>query len=703
MNHFYKIGFCLASFFLTTSCGYEPLDFEVEKPASFALQEEIDAYADLKTFVNREANPGFKLGTGAIITDYSLQGVLYRLINRNFDEITPASGMMHGAIVQADGSLNLENVSKFLTTAEKAGMTVFGHTLVSHANQNASYLNGLLTPLVVESPAYANSLNTNSLKAGTFDGYSTLGASVLIVDNEGMGGNVKAIKLVSGASASAPTDLQLVTPAVPVVQGHEYEVVFYIKSDAPGQGRVAFEGLKNNTPAKDWTGTGSSPTFTTGPGWKRVRFKVNDFDAGSIKLHLDLGYAPNVTYYVDINNFYVYDTQGDPLITNLVANGNFESGSGWGGWGNGSTRGITADGMGLNNAGKAFFVTNPSVAANYYTVQTSYELGKPLDNGKAYKLSFWVKGTATGVIRPELQSPNYSSNGFGMVNVTKDWQLVSLTTTATAADRSRLVFSYGEFAGTVYIDDVVLSTAISVGGTTLVQKTAAEKEAIITSQLDRWISGLVTATKGSVKAWDVVSEPMDDEKPSELRTGKGRTLASDEFYWQDYLGKEYAVKAFKAARAKGNATDLLFINDTKLEQNLDKTRGLIEYVKYIEANGAKVDGIGTRLNLSLTSDKQNITTMFQLLAATGKMVRVSGLSVSLGVTADKATPEQYLAQKEMYQYVLNEYIKTVPAKQRYGVTISNPLDTTEPAGLWTQGLVRKPAYAGFAEGLKGLK
>lgn len=713
MKHLYKLGLFAAGLALTTSCEHPPLAFDVARPVSFERQEQIDAYQDLKTYISKEANPGFKLGAGVLVSDYNQSGVLYRLINRNFDEISPGTALKHGSVVKADGSLNLENVNTLFTNAEKGKVSIFGQGLVSHANQNAAYLNGLLAPLIVESPAFANSLNTSSLQAGTLNGYavSGAGANVSVVENEGMGGSAKAIKLKSGSSASAPGDLKLVTPSIPVVPGHEYEVVFYIKSDAAGEGRVAFEGLKNNTPQKDWMNTGkSSEKFATGPGWKRVRFRISDFEGSSIKLHFDLGYAPNLTYYLDIQNLYVYDTQGEPLVSNLVANGDFESGSGWGGWGNNSTRGITAAGMGLNNAGKAFYVTNPSKTSGYWAVQTSYELPKPLDNGKAYKLSFWVKGSEAGVIRPELQSPNYSSNGFGTVNVSTAWQLITLTTTATAADRSRLVFSYGEFSGTVYIDNVVLSTAVAVGGTTIVPKNALEKQAIIAGELERWISGMVTHAAPKLNAWEVLTEPMDNANPAEVRSGLGRTLAADEFYWQDYLGKDYGVKAFQLARKYAKDNDLLFINDSNLEQNLDKCRGLIAYVNYLESKGAEVDGIGTQMNISLDTDKQAIATMFQLLAATGKKIRISGLNVAVGGTTDQATTEQYQAQQHMYQYAVGKYLELVPASQRYGITVI-PLDSPanaawrakEPIGLWTEGFNRKPAYSGFAEGLKALK
>jgi endo-1,4-beta-xylanase len=219
----------------------------------------------------------------------------------------------------------------------------------------------------------------------------------------------------------------------------------------------------------------------------------------------------------------------------------------------------------------------------------------------------------------------------------------------------------------------------------------------------------MSVAKPYVKAWDVVNEPMDDAKPAELKTGVGRTnMAADEFYWQDYMGKDYAVTAFKMARQYGNQSDLLFINDYNLEYSLDKCRGLIEYVKYIESKGAKVDGIGTQMHITTTSDKDKIAEMFRLLAATGKQIKISELDMGVGVKTVDAKPEHYKAQAEMYKYVIDKYFELIPAAQRYGITIWSPLDSPassswrggEPIGLWNEAYVRKLAYAEVAKSLE---
>ena len=105
-------------------------------------------------------------------------------------------------------------------------------------------------------------------------------------------------------------------------------------------------------------------------------------------------------------------------------------------------------------------------------------------------------------------------------------------------------------ANTYYFDDIVWE--IEESGNTI-PLTPEEKADTLTWALDNWIAGILEVTKGNVKAWDVVNEPMDDGNPYELKTGVGKTdMAADEFYWQDYLGKDYAVMAFNLAAQYGD-------------------------------------------------------------------------------------------------------------------------------------------------------
>ncbi|MCU6167778.1 endo-1,4-beta-xylanase, partial [Enterobacter roggenkampii] len=127
------------------------------------------------------------------------------------------------------------------------------------------------------------------------------------------------------------------------------------------------------------------------------------------------------------------------------------------------------------------------------------------------------------------------------------------------------------------------------------------------------------------------------------------------------------VTAIRIARSQeGHADDKLFINDYGLENSLDKCRGLIEYVKYVESKGVKVDGIGTQMHVSLNGvNKETIAEHFRLLAATGKLIKISELDMGInvdgkGIKTEDATDEQLREQAELYKYIVKTYFEIIP-------------------------------------------
>ncbi|RZJ82387.1 MAG: glycoside hydrolase [Flavobacterium sp.] len=559
MKQFYKIAFGLATATLLVSCHkYEAQEFTVEKPANFAAQEQIDAYNPLKTYLNRTASPKFKLGAGVSLQSYVSKGVMYRLINSNFDEITLGYEMKHGAVVQNNGTLALTNVNNLLDEASKAGVSVFGHTLAWHANQNATYLKSLIAPVVIPS--------------------------------------------------------------------------------------------------------------TGGPSWDLVIGADFETDAAT-------NYQSN---------------------TNAVAS-------------------FTAAGQGFNGVGRALKITNASVRTNDYDAQLFLRF-PAVAVGERYELKMNVRSDAPASYSTQAHvTPGAYKHWdfFGTVSSTSTWTTYTkeITVTTDMATSGALAFNLGKTATSFYFDNITIKKYNATGGSTIIEKTADQKRVLLTDALENWIKGIVTASKTHVKAWDVVNEPMDDGKPYELKTAAGRaTIAADEFFWQDYLGKDYALKAFQFARQYGNATDIHFINDYNLEFSIDKCKGLIEYVKYLEGKGAKIDGIGTQMHIVASSDRAKIDEMFTLLAATGKIIKISELDMGFAgnVKTPQATAQQYAQQADTYKYVVKRYLELIPPAQQYGITIWAPQDSPassswragEPIGLWTESLVRKPAFVGVADGLK---
>ena len=676
------------------------------------LVEKISRYEPLKNYTN------FVLGNGIGADLYMSDAAYRKIVNENFDEVTPGYAMKHGAMVNAKGEINFTTIDAFIAETKKAGLKVFGHTLVWHSNQNASYLNGLIAPTVIPGSSGTNILDVAGLKSGAFTNWArnNPGKGITVIDNAGLASATKAIQLAASATSAQPYSLQLTSPNVPIVTGHNYEISFYIKSDVAGKGRLSFGStLTNQYPYKDWYNTGGSFTeaFATTSAWQQVKIKLapGDFKAGSttFQFNLDLGYLPNVTYLIDVNTIAVVDLDAATGVVNLVSNGTFNSGiTGWT-KANGATDALSAatSANAYEGAGAMKVVNATTDAANQWKTQINSMFTSTMTSGKDYTISYMIKSEATGSVRCSTTGTTARYQGDQATSTT--WKLVEWKFTANGTETG-LNFDLGGTAGTYYIDNVVVTSGAAAGGGATapitVEKTDAEKTKLIGAAMQDWISKMMTHYKTGVFAWDVVNEPMKED--GTLRNGTEGDTATDYFSWIKYLGKDYAVTAFKLARQYGNATDKLFINDYNLESRLDKCDGIINYVTYIESQGAKVDGIGTQMHISLTTDKDKIAQMFQKLAASGKLIKISELDVRLGTKTP--TVAQQAAQADMYQYVIDTYKKYIPVPQQYGITIWGVSDSVkehefwlpdESPNLWDANYVRKHAYKGTADGLAG--
>lgn len=285
-----------------------------------------------------------------------------------------------------------------------------------------------------------------------------------------------------------------------------------------------------------------------------------------------------------------------------------------------------------------------------------------------------------------------------------------------------------------------------------VLKSAAEKQAALEGAMEAWISGVAKhlAEKNVVPyGYDVINEPiadgsnkyrgidegifggtwtedeqtMYDAAPVETEAD-GLTLnwGSNHWYWGYYV-KDYPVKAFQLARKYLPAETKLFVNDYNLETSPNKLDALIKFVKDIdEKNGTPiVDGIGTQMHVTLSSSddaeknaaniaalKEQVDAMFKTMAATGKLVRVTELDLSLGTASPSSN--QYKAQSDAYRMIMESYKANVPAAQQSGITIWSLSDNEAEHEYWLKGQVpnlfdkdykRKWAYKGFCDGIAG--
>ena len=682
------------------------------------LREAISRYEPLKTYVS---DPNFKLGCGVGLTLYTDNEPYNQLVNENFNEITIGYLMKHGPVVKSDGSLNFTNIDKLFVKTDEAGISVFGHTLVWHQNQNAKYLNSLIADKVIVTPddseKIINILDNSDFENGTISPWGGWGNdSSRKVSEKGQGySSDYAMILVNPKDANSYSAQAAYSLPSELIVGKTYCYSAMVKADVVNTD-FTFQ-VQNPT---SYAGEGYVSGTTAVGQWVLIEGEFECTKEGLTRLCINFGKAAG-NYYIDNIKFGEKNENVDKML-NVIDNTTFETAtiSPWGGWGNDSSHKISDKGQGYNSD-YAMILVNPK-DANSYSAQAAYSLPAELEIGKTYCYSAMVKADVLNTdFTFQVQNPtSYAGEGYvSGTTAVGQWVPIEGEFTCAKAGMQRLCINFGKAAGTYYVDNVKFgekkaTTKAATRGVQIIPLSDEEKALLIGNALESWISQMVSHCKSHVKAWDVVNEPM--REGGTLRDGT-ESSGDDIFSWVKYLGKDYAVTAFKLARQYGNGdSDKLFINDYNLEVSEAKLAGLIDYVTYIESKGAKVDGIGTQMHLSLSGKdangianlKQQIDKMFQTLAASGKLIKVSELDIALGTASP--TDTQFADQAEMYRYVIESYKKYIPQAQQYGITIWGVSD--DPAehenwlpddapNLWDASYGRKHAYKGVADGFAG--
>lgn len=418
-----------------------------------------------------------------------------------------------------------------------------------------------------------------------------------------------------------------------------------------------------------------------------------------------------------------------------LINNDFESNSldGWYSWTSGSaTKDVSVFSEGYNSSySMKLECKTIDASPEYWHCQAAADFADSytLETNVTYRLSFSAKSDNGGTIQIQPQNKN-GGNGcwYNEVSIGTDWKDYSFeyTYTGDKTDVSRLALGFGNAVDTYYIDNikfVKIENNNSTFANEINEDEATRVEEAIKAEMQRWISGMIEYcyNNAGVVGWDVVNEPMDDGKTSNIKTEPSSNVPSDAFYWQDYFKnpREYAYWAFKYAREAfenlGVTDSKLFINDYNLEYNLNKCRGLIAYVNEIEQMGCKVDGIATQMHIAINTNKDNIKQMFELMAATGKFIKISELDIKVNPDSyDQKLPtfvptsELLTEQAEMYKYVIDTYYEVVPKEQQYGITIWSVTDNyvehenwipNDAPNLWDADFQPKEAYYSVAKAL----
>ena len=712
-----NFGLGLVALLALSSCADDKFsEYRTDMTKNLKEYQYLNNYEPLKKYVedmkaSGKCNPDFKLGIALAAPDFNKQELVYCLAGSNFEEMTAGNAMKYASCVKDDGTFDFNTVKDFVTNAQDAGLTIYGHTLAWHSQQNKKYLSKLIADKEIQVDP-----SQKVDKEDAYTDFSTMNSFPFYV--MGYTPEIKDGILISKYPGDWYQYFVVDNYPVDVDAKREYKVTAMIKASEDGQIDVQ---------TGNWGAT-TSQKMSVSTQWKEQSVTFSGITTEKAFVVFQPG-----TFAGDISCKWVKVTHSEAPVMEIpvtVGHLTFDDDNNLGGWGMDNTPKIV---NGVCEVG------NNAAKENPWNAQVNYQPGFAFENGKTYHLKMKIKGSVAGEFGAGFQNPEgYKGCGdFPTIKVTTDWKEVDVTTTCNGDNALRLLLNIGKYAGTLYIDDFEVYYTKSANSIPL---TDEEKKSLLTDAMGKWIDGMMEATDGYVTSWDVVNEALSGEDKDgdgkfDLQSAKrGNVSAADaqnNFYWQDYLGDiDYVRTAVAAARKSfaahnGDPEKLkLFINDYNLESDWDdngKLRSLIQWIKDWEADGVtKIDGIASQMHISCYADpktqeskKNHIVKMLELMAESGKLCKISELDMGYvdaagnKVTYDQVTEEQHKEMRDLYTFVLQKYFEIIPIDKQYGITqwcaTDSPKDSGwrkgEPTGLWDLNYLRKHTYAGFAVGL----
>jgi len=98
----------------------------------------------LKECIDRTKHPIFKFSGAIEAWDFNSDKSLRDTVSAHFDEIVAGNSMKYSGCVDGNGNMNFSTVKDFCANAKACGLTIYGHTLAWHSQQQPKYLNSLL-------------------------------------------------------------------------------------------------------------------------------------------------------------------------------------------------------------------------------------------------------------------------------------------------------------------------------------------------------------------------------------------------------------------------------------------------------------------------------------------------------------------------------------------------------------------------------
>lgn len=706
-----NFGLGLVALLALSSCADDKFsEYRTDMTKNLKEYQYLNNYEPLKKYVedmkaSGKCNPDFKLGIALAAPDFNKQELVYCLAGSNFEEMTAGNAMKYASCVKDDGTFDFNTVKDFVTNAQDAGLTIYGHTLAWHSQQNKKYLSKLIADKEIQVDpsqkvdkvdAYTDFSKMNSFPFYVMDYTPEIKDGILISKYPGKWYQYFVVD-------NYPVDVDA---------KREYKVTAMIKASEDGQidvqtgnwGATTSQKMSVSTQWKEQSVTFSG--LTTEKAF--VVFQPGDF-AGDISckwVKVTHSEAPVMEIETEVHketytdgDFPFYAMGCTPPVINgaihFVPTGDWSQFFVMPGGDNELDEGDYVVYLDLTSDKDASGVD--------LTMQNGW-------GGTAQAITAKVP-VAAGRHSVKIEMPKVEGGNYDIILKPQK------------ADATLDVHS-------VRVCKITKSNSIPL--------TDEEKKSRLTDAMGKWIDGMMEATNGYVTSWEVVNEALsgdDKDGDGKFELQHAATASADDkkncFYWQDYLGDIDYVRLVVADARKSFAAHngdpeklKLFINDYNLESDWDdngKLRSLIQWIHDWEADGVtKIDGIASQMHISCYDDpntqeskKKHIEEMFKLLAKTDKLIKISELDMGYVDAAGKEvktadmTEEQHKKMRDLYTFVLKKYFEIIPIDKQYGITqwcaTDSPKDSGWrpglPTGLWDLNYLRKHTYAGFAVGL----
>ena len=713
----YIISALVCPFVLGSCADWDDWKYDVEKPQTIAQYEYLNDYAPLKEYLDRGAHPGFKVSAALGVDEFNQQGPLFRLAAHNFDEIVAGNAMKMASCVNDQGEMDFSKVSSFVRAAEDAGLTVYGHTLAWHAQQPRKWLEKLIADKELDvdpDQKTFTELSRQTYTDGKFPFYQ-MGCAPDIIN-----GSIHFVPTGDWSQFFCMTGCSM--------KAGNYVAILHIKSTK--------DGMISLTAQNGWGAEAQKITqkFTVKANeWVDAEVALNDIQGGNYDFIL---LPETFDGTLDLQSVTIGQYESPAMeVEQEVKHQTYQDGP-----------------FPYYQMGCAPDVINGSIHfvptgdwSQFFCLP-----GLALTPGN-YAVDVEIKSTKSGNIKMTVQNGwgGDAESRDGTVALKEGWTTARFKMTLEQGGNYDFILKPETFDATLDLKSVTIKKIVKMNSIPL---TPQEKSDTLTWAMNKWISGMMQATEGKVKAWDLINEAISGGGNVNgfyaLQTEATSEHNPQDFYWQDYFTPEmYGPIVEKAARdayaaVEGtNPEDLkLFINDYNLESDWDennKVKSLVYWIDVWEKKGqelgwnTKIDGIGSQMHISyyeneqtLESKKKAIQNMLKIMAETGKLVRISEIDMGYvdkdgkDVTTaqlEKLPIEERVAKEkamaEHYKWIIEQYFKIVPVSQQYGICqwclTDSPTDSGwrpgQPVGLWNLNYQRKPAYGGFADGLANKK